>query len=116
MKRFQKGEVRVAIVSNIASTGFELHSDVDARNKERRVHITMEFGWAPQLLLQQLGRTHRSGQKEPPIYFILGSSIHGEQRFMSCMGRRLRQAGAVCKVGRNNMSSFMCMISVSVSI
>lgn len=96
MERFQKGEVHVAIVSNIASTGFNLHSTTE--NRDRRLHITMEVGWAPELLLQQLGRTHRSGQQQPPIYFILGSSIHGEQRYMSSMGRRLRHAGAVCQV------------------
>jgi C-terminal domain on Strawberry notch homologue len=33
--------------------------------------------------VQQLGRTHRSNQRQPPLYLIVASDICGEQRFAS---------------------------------
>lgn len=35
------------------------------------------------LQVQQLGRTHRSNQRQPPLYLIVASDICGEQRFAS---------------------------------
>lgn len=48
---------RVAIISSSASTGFNLHSALEenVHNKEPRIHITIEVGWAAEGLLQQLG-------------------------------------------------------------
>lgn len=50
---------RVVILSGTASTGLDLHSDLneEVKNRQQRHHITMEVGWAPELLLQQLGNT-----------------------------------------------------------
>lgn len=82
---------RVCIISNIASTGFSLHSDKASLNTERRVHITVEYAWGPDQLLQQLGRSHRSNQEYDPTYCVIKSPIPGEIRHVSVIAKRLKQ-------------------------
>ncbi len=55
--------------------------------------------------MQQLGRTHRSNQRQPPLYLIVASDICGEQRFASAVARRLQQLGALTHGDRNAASA-----------
>ena len=55
--------------------------------------------------MQQLGRTHRSNQAQPPKYIILASNISGEQRFASAVARRLEQLGALTHGDRHASSA-----------
>lgn len=54
---FMKGGKRAVVLSGTASTGLDLHASLvkGCTNKQQRHHITMEVGWAPEMLLQQLG-------------------------------------------------------------
>jgi hypothetical protein len=45
--------------------------------------------------VQQLGRTHRSNQKQPPRYIILHSDVAGVHRFAAAVAKRLEQLGAL---------------------
>lgn len=56
---FMRGWKRAVVLSGTASTGFNLHASLDVENKQRRHHITMEVGWAPEMLLQQLGMSSK---------------------------------------------------------
>jgi hypothetical protein len=69
-----------------------LQADCKQANQRVRVHITLELAWSADKTVQQLGRTHRSNQRQPPRYLIVSSDISGEHR---CGARACRPAGAL---------------------
>lgn len=95
-KEFMEGRANVAIISDAGSTGISLHASNAKEEfcKKKRVHITVELGWSAEKVLQQLGRTHRANQKQPPEYVFLLSNVPSEIRFTSIILGRL--ATMVC--------------------
>ncbi len=59
----------------------------------------------PHPQVQQLGRTHRSNQAQPPHYLLVSSDISGEHRFASAVAARLMQLGALTHGDRNAVSA-----------
>lgn len=100
--RFQSGEVHVAVISDAASTGVSLHAPQPIHRDSRgrcavrpRLHVTLELNWSADRQIQQLGRTHRTGQACPPEHVLLVTDVCGEKRFVSTVARRLRSLGAL---------------------
>lgn len=97
---FQNKQKRVAIMSEVASTGDSLHASRAALNQQRRLHVAAELKWSADKQIQDFGRTHRTGQVAPPIYLLVFTELGGEKRFSSTIARRLANMGALTKGDR----------------
>ncbi len=97
---FQNKDKRIAIMSEVASTGDNLHASRMARNGQRRYHIAAELKWSADKQVQDFGRTHRTDQFAPPIYGLVFTELGGEVRFSATIARRLGTLGALTKGDR----------------
>ncbi|HMO79510.1 MAG TPA: strawberry notch family protein [Pyrinomonadaceae bacterium] len=97
---FQNGDKRIAIMSEVASTGDSLHAGKSVGNQQRRLHIAAELKWSADKQIQDFGRTHRTGQVAPPVYLLVFTELGGEKRFSSTIARRLGNMGALTKGDR----------------
>lgn len=97
---FQNGDKRIAIMSEVASTGDSLHAGQHVGNKQRRLHIAAELKWSADKQIQDFGRTHRTGQVAPPVYLLVFTELGGEKRFSATIARRLGNLGALTKGDR----------------
>lgn len=53
---FMDGKCRVAVISDAASVGISLHSDVKCANQQPRTMIIVELPWAADKIAQQMGK------------------------------------------------------------
>jgi hypothetical protein len=97
---FQNGDKRIAIMSEVASTGDSLHAGCHVGNQQRRLHIAAELKWSADKQIQDFGRTHRTGQVAPPVYLLVFTELGGEKRFSATIARRLGNMGALTKGDR----------------
>ncbi|MBX3290042.1 MAG: strawberry notch family protein [Acidobacteria bacterium] len=97
---FQNGDKRIAIMSEVASTGDSLHAGEQVKNQQRRLHIAGELKWSADKQIQDFGRTNRTAQVAPPIYMLVFTELGGEKRFSATIARRLGNMGALTKGDR----------------
>jgi predicted RNA methylase len=104
---FQEDRKPILIFSQAGGTGRSYHADLDAQNQRLRRHYLVELGWRADEAIQGLGRTHRSHQKQPPVFVVVCTNVKGEKRFTSTIARRLDSLGALTKGQRQTGSQGM---------
>src|SRR5579885_1588932 len=85
------------IVRKPGGTGRSYHAELSARNTRLRVHYLLEPGWKADTAIQGLGRTHRTNQKQPPLFRPVATNVKAEKRFLSTIARRLDTLGAITR-------------------
>ena len=94
---FMDDQKQILVFSDAGGTGRSYHADLDAANDRMRVHYLLEPGWRADNAIQGLGRTHRTNQKQPPLFRPVATDVKGEKRFLSTIARRLDTLGAITK-------------------
>lgn len=94
---FMAGRKRILIFSDAGGTGRSYHADLEAPNRQRRVHYLVEPGWRADTAIQGLGRSHRTHQACAPLFRPVTTDIQGEKRFTSTIARRLDSLGALTR-------------------
>jgi len=88
---------RILVFSDAGGTGRSYHAELSARNTRLRVHYLLEPGWKADTAIQGLGRTHRTNQKQPPLFRPVATNVKAEKRFLSTIARRLDTLGAITR-------------------
>jgi hypothetical protein len=96
-EEFMDGKRYGLIFSQAGGTGMSYHADNTRINTAPRIHYVIQPGWRADSIVQGLGRSHRSNQKQPPFYWLTSTNIAAHRRFLSTAARRLGQLGALSK-------------------
>lgn len=94
---FMDDAKQVLVFSDAGGTGRSYHAELSARNTRLRVHYLLEAGWKADAAIQGLGRTHRTNQKQPPLFRPISTNVKAEKRFLSTIARRLDTLGAITR-------------------
>lgn len=98
VKAFQDGRKRILIFSlGAGGTGLSYHASNECRNKDRRVHYILEIGRRAESAVQGIGRTHRSGQIQPPIVKIVKCDIPAHTIYTSKTLAKIQKMGALSR-------------------
>jgi predicted RNA methylase len=96
-RAFMDDEKPILVFSDAGGTGRSYHADVAAKNQRFRVHYLLEAGWRADVAIQGLGRSHRTNQKQPPLFRPIATNVKAERRFLSTIARRLDTLGAITR-------------------
>uniref|UniRef100_Q11BN0 Probably methylase/helicase n=1 Tax=Chelativorans sp. (strain BNC1) TaxID=266779 RepID=Q11BN0_CHESB len=94
---FMDDAKRALVFSDAGGTGRSYHAELSAKNTRLRVHYLLEAGWRADTAIQGLGRTHRTNQKQPPLFRPISTNVKAERRFLSTIARRLDTLGAITR-------------------
>ena len=101
---FLEDQKQILVFSEAGGTGASYHAALTEKNQRQRIHYLLEAGWRADSAIQGLGRSHRSHQKQPPIFRPVTTNVKGEKRFLSTIAKRLDSLGALTKGQRETGS------------
>ncbi|MGE0847811.1 MAG: strawberry notch-like NTP hydrolase domain-containing protein, partial [Flavobacteriaceae bacterium] len=94
---FMDDQKRALVFSDAGGTGRSYHAELSTRNTRLRVHYLLEAGWKADTAIQGLGRTHRTNQRQAPLFRPISTNVKAEKRFLSTIARRLDTLGAITR-------------------
>ncbi|OQM73388.1 strawberry notch family protein [Manganibacter manganicus] len=94
---FMDDDKSVLVFSDAGGTGRSYHADLGVKNQRLRKHYLLEAGWRADNAIQGLGRTHRTNQKQPPLFRPMAANVKAGKRFLSTIARRLDTLGAITR-------------------
>jgi len=94
---FMDDQKRILVFSDAGGTGRSYHAELSARNQRLRVHYLLEPGWKADAAIQGLGRTNRTNQAQPPLFWPIATDVKAEKRFLSTIARHLDTLGAITR-------------------
>jgi C-terminal domain on Strawberry notch homologue len=101
---FQDDRKKILVFSAAGGTGRSYHADLKATNQRLRRHYLIQSGWEASNAVQSLGRSHRSSQKQPPVFILTTTNVKGEVRFTATIASRLASLGALTRGQRQTGS------------
>lgn len=101
---FNADKKQILVFSDAGGTGRSYHAGLEYKNQRKRCHYLVQPGWRADNAVQGFGRTHRSNQKQAPVYTLVCTDLKGHKRFISSIARRLDQLGALTKGQRETGS------------
>jgi predicted RNA methylase len=101
---FQDDRKKILVFSAAGGTGRSYHADSKAINQRLRRHYLIQSGWEAKNAIQSLGRSHRSNQKQPPVFILATTTVRGEVRFTATIASRLANLGALTRGQRQTGS------------
>lgn len=96
-RAFMDDQKQILVFSDAGGTGRSYHAELTAKNQRLRVHYLLEAGWRADVAIQGLGRSHRTNQKQPPLFRPVATNVKAERRFLSTIARRLDTLGAITR-------------------
>jgi len=94
LRRFQKGETDVLVITAAGNAGISAHASRAAVNKKRRVMFCAQLSWSADQQMQFFGRAHRSNQASAPMIYLVRTNVRGQERLINAVSRRLASLGA----------------------
>jgi C-terminal domain on Strawberry notch homologue/P-loop containing NTP hydrolase pore-1 len=101
---FQDDHKKILVFSAAGGTGRSYHADLKATNQRLRRHYLIQSGWEAKNAIQSLGRSHRSAQRQPPVFILATTTVRGEVRFTATIASRLANLGALTRGQRQTGS------------
>lgn len=103
IERFQSSEHLVALVSAAGGFGLSLHAT--AQESRPRLHLLLELPWGSEALVQQMGRSHRTGEAYPPVYRIVTIDVPCDQRVAYTVSRKMQALSALTRGDREELNN-----------
>ena len=105
IREFNDGKITTIILNRSGSTGVSLHANPKYKDVRRRVMILLQSDPNPDVMMQMLGRPHRTGQVVPPTYIDLQADIPAEVRPAAIRMKKLASLNANTTASRRSKFS-----------
>lgn len=105
---FHNGK-KLALVFSTGAGGASLsyHAKAGSKNTARRIHYVIQLGFRADEVTQGFGRTHRSGQVQPPVLTIVSCDLPADRLYASRIVTALFKLGALTQGHRHASSNGM---------
>jgi hypothetical protein len=97
----------IVFTTQFGGTGYDYDANAKVANQAQRLHIVVETSNQVDMVVQGIGRTHRSGQVIPPIVKLARSDLPGESIRNASIQKNIANLGALSMGHRDGASRAM---------